>query len=244
MSGDSRVETPVVVVVAQAASRAGSTMAMNLRHRGMARYLVRACIGIHLGRFAAGRRGVAVQQPVDPREHLAQHRRLGQQRDPEMVAPGHVEARAGHHQHALVLEQAQGEGMVVETAAAAPTTRGKAYSAPSGATSDRCGLAAQDSTTARRASCRRPPGAHSGAIVSSPCSAASIANWPGTLAHSRSAPSRSSAWWKSPLASGSPDSTAQPTRQPQARWTLLRPPKLRQGRSPAIGAIGSNAAPS
>jgi alanine-synthesizing transaminase len=40
-----------------------------------------------------------------------------------------------------------------------------------------------------------------------------------------------------PLATGSPDSTAQPTRQPQARCTLLRPPNDRHGRSPAIGAL-------
>ena len=38
-----------------------------------------------------------------------------------------------------------------------------------------------------------------------------------------------------------PARMAQPTRQPQARCTLDRPPKLRQGRSPASGASGSNA---
>ena len=33
-------------------------------------------------------------------------------------------------------------------------------------------------------------------------------------------------------------------RQPQARQTLLRPPKLRHGTSPASGASGVNTAPS
>ena len=126
--------------------------------------------------------------------------------------------------------------------AASPTTPGKAYSAPAGATSSRCSLAAQASITTRRASYRRPPGAHSGEIVSCPVSAASIANWPGTFAHRRSAPSRSMAWANAVLRAGSPESTAQPTRQPQARCTLLSPPNDRQGTSPAIGATGTNRA--
>src|SRR3546814_237343 len=190
-----------------------------------------------------------------------------------MVAVGHVEARAGHDQHVLRLQQFQREGVVVEAlrrragdagehvqsaartvpgpasarrgrpaatraspwrraagcgirvprkwlrwgtlkvepgttstsgvsssssaeawsaklSAAAPVMPGNAYSAPAGATSLRCSLAAQLSTTARRASYSRPPGWHSSVMVSAPCSAASIANCPGTFAHSRSAPRR------------------------------------------------------
>ena len=187
-----------------------------------------------LRRVAAASRATT-EHALDAREHLAQI--IGasrQQRDAEMVAVGHVEARARHHQHVLGFQQSPARTRGRRSRrAASPTTAGKRVQRALRRDQRRCSLAAQLSITARRVSYRRPPGAAQRARSCRRRAApASIANWPGTFAHRRSAPSRSIAWWKSPLASGSPRQH-RPAHAPAAGAMHLRQAAERQARQVA-----------
>ncbi len=145
------------------------------------------------------------------------------------MAIRHVETGAGNYQYAFLVHQIQCERVIVEVARRRTHHRRERIQC-TGRCHQRQMLAGRTaSITARRVSYKRPPGAHSAEMVSGPFTAASMAYWPGTLAHRRSAPSRSIALRKSLMRAWSPDSSAQPTRQPQARCTLLRPLKVIQG---------------
>src|SRR5690606_548335 len=69
------------------------------------------------GRSDFGFRGSeAGEEAVDAGEDFAEGVGVGEEGDAKVVAPGHVEARARDHQHAFLLQQAQGKGVVVEAA--------------------------------------------------------------------------------------------------------------------------------